>query len=50
MIFASSNNLQKEEDEKNQHVITYDTLKNRGYNYRMRMNARDHSFDDNYSN
>jgi hypothetical protein len=46
MIFASSNNLQKEEDEKNQH----DTLKNRDYNYRMKMNARDQSFDDNYSN
>jgi hypothetical protein len=37
MISASSNNLQK----KNQHVITYETLKNRGYNYRMKMNARD---------
>ncbi len=36
MISASSNNLQK-----NQHVITYETLKNRGYNYRMKMNARD---------
>jgi hypothetical protein len=34
---------------KNHHIITYDTLKNRGYNYRMKINARDHSFDDKYS-